>query len=66
MTLGLEGAWLPIAKAARDGTGVLVMDLHGNYAKAWWTGDMWALDAGNRISMIEQLSFEPTHYQRRA
>lgn len=50
-----------IDSAAKDGQ-VKIVKLGPNYARAYWTGDMWAYDFGADSSSVHQIDFEPTHY----
>jgi hypothetical protein len=47
-----------IDAAAKDGRAVLVRR-GAEYARARWTGDMWAYASPD---LVHQLDFEPTHY----
>lgn len=53
----------PLDATAKRGQAVLVRNEEtGDYAKAYWHHDMWALYAGPDYDTIEQLSFEPLEY----
>lgn len=46
----------PVTEAHKDGTPRLIKDRRGNYAAAWWTGNIWAY-----VQTVEQVDFKPSH-----
>jgi hypothetical protein len=55
----------PIDARAKNGAAFVVAHHRtGDFAHAWWTGDMWALYCGPDYDTVEQLDFEPTCYRR--
>lgn len=54
----------PINERAKNGASFVVANKRtGDFAKAFWAGDMWALYCGPDYETVEQLSFEPTHFR---
>lgn len=58
-----DDQYKPIDDDAKRGQTVLVRnEATGDYAKAYWATDMWALYCGPDYETVEQLNFEPTEY----
>ena len=52
-----------ISDEHRDGTPCLVADAQGNFASAFWTGNMWAFVLPG-TKPVQQTDFTPTHIIR--
>lgn len=56
-----DEGFMPIAGMAKDDRVVLLKN-GPEYARGWWTGDMWAYDFGDKRTR-HQIDFEPTHFK---
>lgn len=63
MSGSLANLLQPIDQRAWSGASFLVGNPEtGDFASAYWAGDMWALYCGPDFDTVQQLDFEPTHY----
>jgi hypothetical protein len=61
----MDGEFFPIDDRAKSGISIVVSNpATGDYASAYWTGEMWALYCGPDYDTVVQLDFEPTHYRK--
>jgi hypothetical protein len=65
MPFDLEEDFRPIDESAKDGRRKIVRR-GPEYARAKWTGSMWAYDFGPDQDAWHQIDFEPTHYRELA